>query len=468
MPAKLGLDDVRDRLQSLTDDQKVYLKHRLEVEKELRRTVWVCNHKICSGVPHAGAPGYHARANQRTPYKQGDGILEWLLMAGRGFGKTRTGAETVRDRVDKGLAGRVALVGRTAADVRDVMLEGESGLLNVYPRWKRPTYQPSKRRVIFHNGALAFAYSTDDPDALRGPQHDFVWGDEVSTWKKLNECLYNIRLGLRLGQDPRAIYTGTPRPTKAMRELVANPKTKVTKGTTYDNLKNLADVFRETVVSQYEGTRVGRQELDGDLLEDIEGALWQWAMFEWDGFRPEYTDELRDSLTHVVVSIDPAVTTNQNSDMTGISVVGKKDHKGYVLVSEGNKTSPNESLKRAIDLYYRYHADYIVAEANNGGDYIESLLRTHDSKVPFKIVHASRGKKTRAEPIVALYEQQRIHHVGTPAKHSLLEDQQTTFTGEDNDEYDSPDVMDAVVWGLSFLMLKPKRREVGAAQTIHT
>lgn len=452
----------------MSPERKEYLRARLAREKEARRTAWLCDNPVCKGTPHASMPVPHARANQRSPFKPGDGKLEHLLMAGRGFGKTRVGAETTRLRVDAGLAGRVALVARTAADVRDVMLEGESGLLQAYPKWQRPNYQPSKRKVTFHNGAVGYAYSTDEPDALRGPQHDWVWGDEVSTWKKLNTVLYNIRLGLRLGKDPRALYTGTPRPTKAMRELAANPFTIVTGGSTYDNLSNLADAFRLTVVSQYEGTRVGKQELDGLLLDDIEGALWQWAMYEFDGFRVPYTDQLRDSMRGLVVSIDPAVTTNKNSDMTGLAVIGTDGHRGYVFRSEGDKMTPNESLRKAIKLYHEFKADGIVAEVNNGGDYIEALLRTEDERIPFKAVHASRGKKTRAEPVVALYQQERISHVGSHTKHALLEDQQTSYTGEDGDEYDSPDVMDAVVWGLTHLMLKPRRREVKPAQSIRT
>lgn len=469
---------MREATARLTETQRQYLRRRLDLEKETRRTAWMCKPKRrgqspfpdCKGKPHTGMPATHARPNQRAPWKQDDMRPEWLLMAGRGFGKTRVGAETTRIRVAAGKAGRVALVARTAADVRDVMIEGESGLLSVFPKWDRPTYQPSKRRVLFKNGAVAFAYSSDEPDTLRGPQHDFIWGDEVSTWRKLADVMANIRMGLRLGDDPRALWTGTPRPTVAMRALVKHLTEfgYITRGSTYDNLSNLADVFRQTIVSQYEGTRLGKQELDGELLEDIEGALWQWAMFDWDQFRVPYSTELRDSMSHVVVAIDPAVTTNANSDLTGISVVGKKGEHAYMLSSEGAKTTPDASLKRAIALYHTYNADFIVAEANNGGDFIESLLRTHDSKIPFKKVHAARGKKTRAEPVVALYEQQRVHHVGDPKRHALLEGQQTAYTGNDEGEVESPDVMDSAVWGLTFLMLKPRAREVPKATTLAT
>ena len=470
--------EIREHISGLGHSQKAYLKRRLELEKEVRRTAWLCSTPdkgpnaypaTCKGRPHVHMPTRHARPNQRPPWKANDGKPEWLLMAGRGFGKTRVGAETTRVRVNRGLAGRVALVGRTAADVRDVMLEGESGLLSVFPKWQRPTYQPSKRRVIFHNGAVGFAYSSDDPDILRGPQHDFIWGDEVSTWRHLAELLANARMGLRLGDDPRALWTGTPRTTVAMKALVEFIQTHgyLTSGRTYDNIGNLASIFKDTVIAQYEGTRLGRQELEGILLDDVEGALWNWAMFEWAGFRLPYTDALRDSMTHVVVAVDPAVTATKDSDMTGIAVIGKKGEHAYVMHSEGARTTPNASLQRAISLYHTYHADRIVGEVNNGGDFIESLLRTHDKRIPFRKIRASRGKIARAEPVVALYEQERVHHVGSPESHALLEGQQTTYTGERGDDFDSPDVMDAVVWGVSDLMLK-RSREIPPAQGIST
>lgn len=393
-------------------------------------------------------------------------------MAGRGFGKTRIGAEGVRHLVTKGKAGRVGLIARTAADVRDVMVEGESGLLNIFPKWERPEYQPSKRRVTFSNGAMAFCYSSEDPDLLRGPQHDLVWGDEFSTWRKLSAVISNALMGLRLGDDPRMILTGTPRPTRDVKRLVNNPKFKIIKGTTYDNLANLADVFRDTVISQYEGTRTGRQELNGELLLDVLGALLSYEVFEQDDFR---LGTLPDDISTVCVNVDPAVTSSAKSDFTGISVTAADTERkhGYVLYSESFKGTPAEAMNRVARLYDMHMANYVVAEVNNGGDYVGTVLRQTRSDIPLKTVHASVGKTARAEPVAMLYEQGRIHHVGSPTVFATLEDQWTSWVpkgtkdseGNDISSDESPDEMDSVVWGLTHLMLK-RARTVAPARSV--
>lgn len=399
-------------------------------------------------------------------------------MAGRGFGKTRIGAEGVRHMVSKkrGGAGRIGMIARTAADVRDVMIEGESGLLNVFPKWERPEYQPSKRRVVFGNGAVAFAYSSEDPDMLRGPQHDFIWGDEFSTWRYLGAVLSNALMGMRLGDEPRMILTGTPRPSRDVKKLINGKYGDfyIIRGTTYENLDNLAAVFQDTVIRQYEGTRTGRQELNGELLADVPGALLTYDVFEADGFRYD-APELPEDVSTITVNIDPAVSSGTKSDHTGISVTASDASRrfGYVLHSESFKGSPAQAMEKVALLYDTYMANYVVAEVNNGGDYVGTVLRQTRPDIKLKTVHASVGKIARAEPVAMLYEQGRIRHVGPPAGFAALEDQWTSWVpkgtkddeGNDIGSDESPDEMDAVTWGFTELMLK-RGRTVGPSRNV--
>lgn len=469
-------EQLAERVASLSEEQRRQLVARMRREREVRRTTWLCPIPACDGTPHASCPTPHARANQRLPFKQGDGFTGALWMAGRGFGKTRIGAEGVRHMISRksNPAGRIGLIARTAADVRDVMVEGESGLLNVFPKWERPEYQPSKRRVTFHNGAQAFCYSSEDPDLLRGPQHDLVWGDEFSTWRRLAAVMSNALMGLRLGDDPRIILTGTPRPTKDVKKLVKNPKFQIIRGTTYENLSNLASVFRDTVISQYEGTRTGRQELNGELLADVLGALLSAEVFERDEFR---VDSLKDKdISKITVNVDPAVTSSARSDFTGISVTATDTdlRHGYVLYSESFKGTPAEAMKRVANLYDMHMANCVVAEVNNGGDYVGTVLKQVRDDIPLRTVHASVGKVARAEPVAMLYEQSRIHHVGAPPIFAALEDQWTSWVpkgvkddeGNDLASDESPDEMDSVVWGFTHLMLPKRHRVVGKATTV--
>lgn len=371
------------------------------------------------------------------------------MLAGRGFGKTRTGAELVRAKVEAGEATRVALVGQTAADVRDVMIEGESGLLSVCPPWFEPKYEPSKRRLTWPNGAIATAYSADEPRQLRGPQHDFAWADELASWST-PEAWDQLMFGLRLGADPRVIVTTTPRPTKAIRDLLVDPTTVITRGSTYDNRANLAPAFFEQIIRKYEGTRLGRQELHAEVLDDVPGALWTRAMLDATRARTSPPE-----LTRVVVAIDPAVTSGEDSDETGIVTVGKDAAGEYhVLADRSCRMTPDGWARRAVTAFDEYNADRIVAEVNNGGDLVEATLRTVRRNIPYAKVHASRGKRVRAEPIAALYEQCRVHHYGDLAQ---LEDQMVTFTPDGMDG--SPDRVDALVWGLTELQgnIKPDR-----------
>ena len=392
---------------------------------------------------------YRARPEQLPP--PGDWRV-WLLLAGRGFGKTRTGAELVRARIGAHTARRVALVAPTAADARDVMVEGESGLLAIAPPGERPLYEPSKRRLTWPNGAVATTYSADEPERLRGPQHDFAWCDELAAWR-YPEAWDMLMFGLRLGDDPRAVVTTTPRPTKAIRSLLADPKVAMTRGATAANRANLAPAFLDQIVKRYQGTRLGRQELDAELLDDMPGGLWPRGIIE--ATRTMTAPEL----SRVVVAIDPAASSSEHADETGIIVAGRdaKGH-GYVLADASGRHAPAEWARIAVAAYGAHQADRIVAEINNGGDMVEATLRMIDPNVPFHAVRAARGKVARAEPVAALYEQGRVHHIGAFAQ---LEDQMCSFTSDFDRSAAgySPDRVDALVWALTELLVVPRAGE---------
>jgi predicted phage terminase large subunit-like protein len=363
----------------------------------------------------------------------------WLVKAGRGWGKTRVGAEWVRQQARN--VGRIALVGPTAADVRDVMVEGDSGIMSICGPHDRPEYQPSRRRLVFPSGALAYCYSADEPERLRGPQHHAAWCDEVGAWR-YPEAWDQLRMGLRLGSDPRAVVTTTPRPTDLMRRIAADPGTVVTRGTTFQNRANLAREFLEAIVTRYEGTRIGRQELLGEDLDDNPAALWQRG--EIDANRRHVLPEL----VRVVVAVDPAVTAGEEADETGIIVVGLgADGHGYVLDDRSMRGSPDAWGREVVACYNRHKANAIVVEVNQGGDLVRHLLGTLQGRLPIREVRASRGKVARAEPVAALYEQGKVHHVGS---WSGLEDQLCGWTPG----HESPDRMDALVWGITELMLE--------------
>jgi phage terminase large subunit-like protein len=372
----------------------------------------------------------------------------WVFQGGRGTGKTRAGSEWVCDRVRRGVGRRIALIGPTAADVRDVMVEGESGILAVSPAWDRPIYEPSKRRVTWSNGAVASLFSADEPDRLRGPQHDTGWFDELVVGRFAAAAWDTFSFGLRVGKNPQACVTTTPKPVRVLRELLARvgQGVVVTKDTTYANRGNLAPEFFESIIRRYEGTRLGRQELDAELLEDVPGALWQRDKID------ETRMTVSPFLSRIVVAIDPAATSGPDADESGIIVAGVgPDGDGYVIEDLSGRYPPTDWAKIAIDAYHRYRADRIVAEVNNGGEMVEHVLRMIDPAVAYKPVHASRGKIIRAEPVAALYEQSRVHHVGSFAQ---LEDQMCSFSADaDRSRGASPDRVDALVWALSELIV---------------
>ena len=347
---------------------------------------------------------FWARREQLAP--PGDWFV-WLIRSGRGFGKTRTGAEWVIERARQGFQ-RIALVGQTKADVRDTMVElGESSILHRSPPWFKPEYEPSKRRLTWPNGAVAMIYSGDEPGQLRGPQHDSAWVDELAKFRYPQETWDNLMLGLRIGGQPQALVTTTPRPIRLIRELIQRPTTVDVRRPTWDNLAHLSPVYIREVIDPMRGTRLGRQELEGEILEDAPGALWKRGQIE-----ATRVDKGPD-LVRVVVAVDPSATGKETSDEAGIVVAGLgRDGHGYVLDDRTLRASPHGWGSAAVQAYHRWQADRIVAETNNGGEMVELTIRTVDANVPYKGLHASRGKRTRAEPVAALYEQGRVHHVG--------------------------------------------------------
>jgi len=334
----------------------------------------------------------------------------------------------------------VNLIGATADDARDIMIEGESGILAICPRRERPKYLASKRQLKWPNGAKSLIFTADEPERLRGKQHMKLWADELASWRYA-EAWDQAMFGLRLGNNPQAVVTTTPKPRRIIRDLVADPDAVIVRGSTYENRTNLAQAFLSKIIARYEGTTLGRQELYGEILTDIPGALWHRGLIKI-GDEPE-------SFQRVVVAIDPAVTSTEASDETGIIVAGRIGETFYVLEDLSGRYTPEQWARIAVEAYQRWQADRIVGEVNNGGDMIESVIRQVDKQAAYTAVRASRGKAIRAEPIAALYEQGRGTHC---APFSELEDQMCSWTAEADW---SPDRMDALVWAGTELMLTP-------------
>ena len=381
----------------------------------------------------------NARPNQIAPDSN---WTTWLILAGRGFGKTRTGAEWIRERVESGMSKRIALVGKTPADVRDVMIEGESGLVNISPPYNMPKYEPSKRRLTWNNGTIAQTFSSYEPDQLRGSQFDTAWCDELASWEYPEETWDNLMFSLRLGEKPQVCVTTTPKPLQLLINLKDAQTTVLTKGTSYDNRENLNQQFFDSILSKYKNTRLGMQEIYAEILEESDNALW----------KREWLDDARlidapEELERIVIAIDPAVTSKKTSDETGLIVAGKdKEGKFYVLNDSSGRYTPSGWSEKAIMLYNQFQCDKIIAEVNNGGQLVEHTLRTQSENVPYKSVHASRGKRTRAEPIASLYEQGKVHHVGNFER---LENQLCNWEATSGEA--SPDRLDALVWALTEL-----------------
>jgi len=379
------------------------------------------------------------------------------MICGRGAGKTRAAAERLRERILSGKAKRISLIGATFADVRDTMVEGESGLEAVCGDLFE-TYNRSIGEIRFKGGAQAKFFSGEEPDRLRGPQSTDVWGDELASWTRAEETFDMAMFGLRLG-EPEAIWTTTPRAIKVIKGLIANKSCKVTRGSTYANRDNLAPEFFEAVIKKYEGTTLGRQEIEGEILDDVQGALWKREWFETEGFRYEPATGIEDGrlvfyppegLQKVVVAIDPSVTDperrknkTKDPDTCGLVVAGSDEiGHGHVFGDYTKIMSPGEWAAKAVKLYDFFSASCIVAEANQGGELIREVIRSISSNVNVVLVHASMAKRPRAEPLAMLYEQGRFHHHGTFLD---LEDQLTTWDATDPSAK-SPGNLDALTW----------------------
>lgn len=434
-------------MSQLVSNSQVY-SLACEPEEKQRQILEMLTEEQCAELLHDWR--FLARPDQLPP--AGD-WRTWFIRTGRGWGKTRTAAEWVRDQVANHGRRRIALVAATAADARDVMVEGQSGLLACYPDAERPLYEPSKRRLTWRNGAIATTYSADEPERLRGPQHDAAWADELAAWKRAREAWDMLMFGLRLGANPQTVVTTTPKPMALLREIEESPETVTTTGSTYANAANLAPVFLSKILRRYKGTRLGRQEIEGERLDDIPGALWSRQMIE------DARVSVLPPLKRVVVAVDPAVTSGEDSDDTGI-IVGGLSYDGHVYVLDDATchTSPDAWARTVVAAYARHQADRIVGEVNNGGELVETVLRTVDASIPYTAVHASRGKRVRAEPVAALYEQGRVHHVGEFAE---LEDQLVCWVP---DAADSPDRLDALVWMVTELVVEVREEPRAVAR----
>lgn len=412
---------------------------------------------------------FWARRNQQIPDGMGDRYRIWMFRAGRGSGKTRSGAETVRLMVEQGCR-RIALVAPTSADVRDVMIEGESGLLSVFPDDERPVWQPSLRRVTFKNGAIATSYSADEPERLRGPQHDFGWIDEPASMPRGEETFSNLMLGLRLGQSPWLMVTGTPKPVLWLRRLSERDDTVTTVGSTFDNERFLASTFITDVLGRYEGTRLGRQELYAEWLDDVEGALWTEQIIDrnriqtFDLTRP--WGSLNDWLTKgdqpaiidrrawkTIVAVDPPGETAECGIVVAASPVqGQAGRDHCVIVDDASISGrPEEWGRQVVATARKWNAERVYVESNQGGDMVRATIHAVDPNLRIDKINARVSKTARAEPVSALYERGLIHHCGFFPQ---LESQMTSWT-KDNGR--SPDRMDALVHAVSSLLTEQAR-----------
>ena len=397
---------------------------------------------IALALPHQ-VPRAHAR--------NGGPWTTWLMLGGRGAGKTRLGAEWVRAQV----AGHapyatrrhmnIALVGETEHDVREVMIEGPSGLLAVTPRAERPQWTATRRRLEWQNGAVAYAFSAEDPEQLRGPQFDAAWCDELAKWRHADATFDMLQFGLRLGAHPRQLVTTTPRPIKLIQRLLADPRTAVTRAGTHANARFLAPSFLDAVVGRYAGTRLGRQEIDGEVIEERADALWTRDAIE------AARVEKAPALMRVVIGLDPPGSARAGSAACGIVAAGISEA-GTVYVLEDSSVeglAPERWAARAVALYRKHQADCLVAEVNFGGDLVRSVLQQIDRNLPLRQVRATRGKYVRAEPVALLYAQGKVKHVG--AGLAALEDELCDFGPDGLSDGRSPDRLDALVWAVTAL-----------------
>lgn len=371
--------------------------------------------------------------------------LFWLLLAGRGFGKTRVGAETVREWAENP-GELILMVAPTASDVREVMIDGPSGLMSCYPHKDRPDYNPSRHLVRFKSGSIGITRSADEPERLRGPQFTKFWWDELCACRYVEEAWDQIMFGFRVrSPNLRGVITTTPKPIKQLRKIISDPDTYITRGSSYENRSNLSEKYYSKVIAPYEGTRLGRQEVYAEILEDVPGALWNRDMIERS--RIQKKDMRWDLIVRVVVGVDPAVSTSDDSDETGIVVVALV-RSGHLIVFDDKtcRESPLEWARIVVEAYREWKCSRVVAEVNNGGNMVETVLRTISANLPYRAVRAADNKYARAEPVAALYEQGRVHHMGSFPE---LEDQMCGYVPRGVRK--SPDRMDALVWAITEL-----------------
>jgi phage terminase large subunit-like protein len=391
----------------------------------------------------------HARDDQLPPQES---WRTWLLLGGRGAGKTRAGAEWVRAQalgiapLASRPAARIGIVGETMHDARSVMVEGISGLLAIHPNAERPRFEPSKAQLVWPNGAVGQLFSADDPDSLRGPQFEVAWADEIAKWKRAEDAWAMLQLAVRLGENPRIVATSTPRTVPLILELTKDPQTIVTRARTTDNRAFLAESFIASMRARYDGTALGRQELDGEIVTVADGALWRSEWFE------RHRLGTAPPIGRIVVAVDPPVTSTKRSDACGIVVAGLSgDGRAIVLADRTlTRAEPTTWARAAVSVYREFSADRIVAEVNQGGDLVATMLRQIDPSIALTQVRATRGKWLRAEPVAALYADGRVSHVGI---HRDLEAEMLAFTVDGLAGGRSPDRTDALVWALTELLL---------------
>lgn len=399
-----------------------------------------------------------ALPHQRAP--EGDWAT-WVIMGGRGAGKTRAGAEWVRGLVEgatptePGMCRRVALIGDTVDQVREVMILGDSGIVACSPPDRKPVWNSTRKSLIWPNGAEAMVVSAQNPESLRGPQFDAAWLDELAKWKKARDVWDMLQFTLRIGDAPRSMVTTTPRSQRLLQEILEANDTVVTSAPTEANRANLADVYVRKIIADYSGTRLGRQEIYGELMMDVEGALWTVGQFDQSRVKEHAP------LDRIVVAVDPPATSGAKADACGIIVAGAiaqgspQDWRAFVIADLTiENATPNQWAKVVCDAVVDFNADRVVAEVNQGGEMVEAVLRQHSGLVSYRGVRASRGKVLRAEPISSLYEQGRVAHVGHL---KALEDQMAQMTFQGFEGSGSPDRVDALVWALTDLMVDPSQ-----------
>lgn len=435
--------ELMNKINSLPPEQQAAYRELLR--KRLAAKPFYCTTEGCDGSPHKGFPYQHARSDQHPPEGvPGTDWRTWVLAGGRGSGKTRSGAEYML-KLSKTMR-RIAIIAPTASDLRDTIVEGPSGLVNVCEAGGAPGhYEPSKARFTFDSGCVALLISSEEPSRLRGKQFEALWMDEPAHYKNVDDVWDQAMFCLRLGNQPHVLLTTTPLPTKWMKARMEDPRSRVVRVSTYANKANLAEDFLREIKDKYEGTRLGRQEIYGEILDDVEGALWNGDMF----LRAPVPDDLE----RVVVGVDPAGSTGKRSDETGIMVLGKKGRDTYVLEDATGKYTPERWARKVAEVFRKWDANTVVVERNFGGDMVKANIRAYDDTIPVKEVRASRGKQVRAEPLVSHYEQGRVYHC-SDYDMSKLEQEQVSWVPSDP-RSPSPNRIDAEVWAWTDLFNAP-------------